>query len=305
MSKNTALLASALEYAARGWHVFPLIPGTKKPATPRHRADQCDGTDPRCRAGHTGWEQRATTDLARITRAWTGDTAWGIGIACGPSGLLVIDTDTDTDGDTGEAVILALASAHGSLPPTWTVSTPSGGIHRYYTQPAAALGNTARRLGALVDTRGVGGYVVAPPTRTSTGRYDTVVTDPVADLPGWLVGLLTSPPLPPADSRIVGPDPAGAPPVTDRYVTAAITGETAKIRQAPPGTRNQQLFLSAIALGQIVGAGLLDHHRAAAALMAAADTHLTARAYTPREAASTIASGLARGTGEPRRTEAA
>jgi len=85
---RAALAAAALDAAARGWHVFPLRPGDKRPAYPDHTADRCTGTDPRCRAGHQGWEPRATTDPARITRAWTA-AAYNIGIATGPSGLIV------------------------------------------------------------------------------------------------------------------------------------------------------------------------------------------------------------------------
>ncbi|MGW1451161.1 bifunctional DNA primase/polymerase, partial [Micromonospora sp. NPDC002411] len=65
------LLTAALAHAARGWHVFPLRPDDKRPAFPDHTADQCAGRDPRCRTGHVGWEARATTDPARIRRAWS------------------------------------------------------------------------------------------------------------------------------------------------------------------------------------------------------------------------------------------
>ena len=48
----------------------------------------------RCaRAGeHLGWEPRATVDPDRIRRAWS-RVPYDIGIACGPSGLLVLDLD--------------------------------------------------------------------------------------------------------------------------------------------------------------------------------------------------------------------
>ena len=46
------LRTAALLYASRGWHVFPLRPGDKRPAFPDHAEADCNRTDPRCRAGH-------------------------------------------------------------------------------------------------------------------------------------------------------------------------------------------------------------------------------------------------------------
>ena len=63
---RAALAAAALDAAARGWHVFPVRPGDKRPAYPDHTEERCNGTDPRCRNGHQGWEPRATTDSTRI-----------------------------------------------------------------------------------------------------------------------------------------------------------------------------------------------------------------------------------------------
>jgi len=84
------LLAAAMAHASRGWHVFPLRPGSKQPAL--HGEDHCPRTGP-CRHGHQGWEQRATTDPARIRACWVRG-AWNVAIACGRSGLVVIDLDT-------------------------------------------------------------------------------------------------------------------------------------------------------------------------------------------------------------------
>ncbi|WP_129787733.1 bifunctional DNA primase/polymerase [Promicromonospora panici] len=298
-----ALLATALEYAARGWHVFPLIPGSKRPATPRHAATDCDGSDPWCRGGHTGWEQRATTDPDRITRAWT-TAPYGVGIACGPSGLLVIDTDTPKPGATaaasGEETLASLVAAHdgaASLPETWTVATPSGGVHRYYTTEhlTTTLGNTAGRLGALIDTRGTGGYVVAPPTTTPAGRYDGTADAEAAPLPAWLVQQLTPRPAAPSSPRELRP-------VTHRsaYLRAVLTKEAAHVSEATEGGRNHALFAAACCLGELIAGGSLTDSDATATLLDACAGHIANGAFTEAEAWATVRSGFRRGASKPR-----
>ena len=306
---TTDRLGAALGYAERGWPVFPLRPGTKKPAVPDHPASQCDGTDPRCTTGHTGWEQRATTDPARITLAWTRRPRCGIAIACGPARLIVIDLDIpDTPGHRPGAWHLAhLERAHQPLPPTFTVTTPSGGQHRYYQAPPdTVLGNTASQLAPYVDTRACGGYVVAPPTRTTDGTYQCCDPRTPAELPAWFAGLLTPHPAPTPFRRPTDRD-LGLTHISQAlasYVTAAITGEIDRLTGAPPGTRNTTLFTVAVALGQLVGAGILDLDTARRRLLEAAGDHLNAGAYGHRQALTTIASGLQRGAREPRRLPA-
>ncbi len=147
---DNPLLAAALAYAARGWHVFPLRPGDKRPAFPAHPANRCDGSDPRCRAGHAGWEQRATTDPDRIRRAWTA-RPYGIGIACGPSGLVVIDLDTPKDDQTtsGVRTFGALCEHAGqSVDPTQVAEWASHSVHvllRVYAKCTAGRDALARR----------------------------------------------------------------------------------------------------------------------------------------------------------------
>ena len=117
------LLAWALRLTARGWHVFPITPGAKKPPV----VDR--------------WESRATTDPDQINRWWQ-HAPYAIGIATGPSRLVVIDLDIPKPGDalpdrwahlrigSGAAVLRALTrEQHTTVTPTYTVSTPSGGWH--------------------------------------------------------------------------------------------------------------------------------------------------------------------------------
>ncbi|MGH3812680.1 MAG: bifunctional DNA primase/polymerase [Pseudonocardiaceae bacterium] len=306
----SALLTAALGYAARGWHVFPLHPDSKRPACPDHRASDCDGSDPRCRDRHTGWEGRATTDVERIRRAWSSG-GYGIGIACGPSQLVVLDRDTAKPDDVppprfapygvrsgAEMLAMLAVEAKASVPATYTVRTVSGGTHLYYRAPECEpLANTAGSLGWLIDTRGRGGYVVAPPT-TIRGHPYTVTDDrDPASMPGWLVALLIRHDIPaprPSPRPVIPSDRAG------RYVTAAIAGETAKVRMALAGNRNHTLFCAAVALGQLVAGGSLADEDARAALMQASAKHIAANAFTHAEAEATIRSGLATGARNPR-----
>lgn len=302
---DNRLLAAALDYATvKRWPVFPLRPGTKLPATPTHTADACDQRDPRCREGHAGWEARATCETDRVTRAWT-RKPYGIGIACGPSGLLVVDLDVAKGtAASGQETLTQLEHDHGqALPATWTVGTPSGGRHLYYRQPPGPrLGNTAGRVGPGIDTRGWGGYVAAPPTTTPSGDYWLVDDHPPVDLPSWFAQLLT----PVARSTSASqPDRRQMRQVSStgrarRYVGQAVTGELERIADAVEGRRNHTLFCSSVAFGQLVGAGVLGQGDAEELLEAAARQHVAAGAYSTTQARQTIASGLRRGLREPR-----
>lgn len=307
---DPGLLAAALAHAAREWHVFPLRPDDKRPAFPDHTAENCTQADPRCRAAgrHLGWEPRATCDPNRIRRAWS-TRPYGVGIACGPSGLAVVDLDVPkTVDDTPPAdwagardgldVLSALAARHGgSIDTTYTVTTGRGGSHLYYRHPAAGpqLRNTTGErsgLGWKVDTRAHGGYVVAAGSTVAGRPYAVALDCDPAPLPTWLAGLLTPAPRPacrpaavalPADRR--GP-----------YVAAAIRRQVAHLTAAPDGQRNHALFTSAVALGQLAAGGALTDDDVTAVLEPAA----LSIGLRPGEVARTIASGLRTGANNPR-----
>jgi hypothetical protein len=245
----------------------------------------------------------ATTDAEQITRWWR-EAPYNIGVATGPSGLLVIDLDQPKDGETvpepwnsrgvscGRDVLDQLAANAGHvLPRTWTVSTPSRGQHLYYRQPdGTELGNTAGRLGWKIDTRGNGGYVVGAGSVVHGRRYRADVIRRPAILPDWITAALT----PSACSDIPSstPDPRN----TSAYARAALVGEIDKVLAATQGHRNDTLNRAAFALGQLTGAHLLDEAIARDELVSAA-----ARIGLPRhEATRTITSGLTAGALHPR-----
>jgi len=292
MDATNNLRAWALHLAARGWHVFPIAPNAKRPPV----IDR--------------WETRASTNPDQITRWW--QVPYTIGIATGPSGLVVIDLDIPKPGETtpdqwatlgirsGAGVLRALARQHDTtVTPTYAVTTPSGGWHLYYTTPTGAqLRNTHNALEWKIDTRAHGGYIVAPGCQVPPGRYELVDDRDPAELPDWLHQALDPQP----SARLSAPTVAAATNPSG-YVSTAVRGEIQRVRIAPPGQHNAALCRAAYALGQLIGAGLLDHDTAQAELTTAADALTSTDCdCTPREVARVITAGLAAGARNPRRT---
>lgn len=263
------LMRAALAAAERGWHVFPLRPGTKRPAL--HGETACPGTGP-CASGHRKWEDRATTDPDRIRAAWS-RAPFNVGVATGPSGLLVVDLDvpkdkSSADAPCGATSFGALCERTGrAVPRTRTVRTASGGSHLYFTAPAAVrLHNTAGTLAPLVDTRAWGGYVVAAGSTVDGARYELVGPALLRPLPDWLKALL----LPPHPVN----RPATAPAAGRRrsYVDAALARETAAVTAAREGQRNATLLRAGRALGRFVASGDLARTEVENALQGAGET---------------------------------
>ncbi|GID26818.1 bifunctional DNA primase/polymerase [Paractinoplanes brasiliensis] len=310
------LRAAALAHAARGWHVFPLRPDNrphdpdqaKRPAFPDHAEDRCPGTDPRCRDGHTGWEPRATCDPQRIARAWQ-RVPYNVGIACGPSGLVVIDLDARKPDATppagcehyrhGLEVFTDLCRQHGQPVPddTYTVETGNGGRHLFFTHPAGPpLRNTQGRrggLGYLIDTRAHGGYVVAAGSTAAGRAYRVLLDRPLLVLPSWLADLLR-PAVPARPRTVLGDFSAfrrGA------YVRAAVRRTLDHLADAPVGERNAALLGGAVSLGQLAAGGALTETEVIEALTPTA----LAIGLTEQETSRTIRSGLRYGANKPRR----
>ncbi|MFJ7018461.1 bifunctional DNA primase/polymerase [Streptomyces sp. NPDC101117] len=282
---NRHLLYAALDAAERGWAVLPLRPGDKRPAL--HGEDVCPGIGD-CAGGHRKWEERATIDPDRIRRAW-GELPFNVGIATGPSGLVVVDLDmpkrkSRADTPNGVTTFAALCERAGqAVPTTRTVRTASGGVHLYFTAPVdLRLGNTAGRLGKRIDTRAWGGYVVAPGSITRAGAYTLLNDMPPIPLPGWLSAHLTVRHA--ARALTAAPSAVRA----SKYAAAGLNAETASVRQAPEGERNATLLRAARALGRFVAWGDLPREQVEEALQLAGEQ----AGLSPRSCMATIRSGL-------------
>ena len=161
-----ATLSAALNLAARGHRVFPLPEGRKEPPIERFGA-------------------RATTDRATIEKWWTdpfGDPDnRNVGVATG-GGLLVLDFDMKP-GQYGARSLFEMEMQ--GLPETFSVRTPSGGLHLYFHGPDVS--NSVGKIAPNVDVRSAGGYVVGPGSETPLGRYAIESDIPLADAPAWLI----------------------------------------------------------------------------------------------------------------------
>lgn len=253
------LLGWALAYAARGFSVFPLVPGGKTPLT-----------------GH-GFKD-ATTERALIAAWWSFNPQANIGLATGSgSGLVVLDVD----GPDGESSL----ERFPPLPDTWCALTRRG-AHWYFRHPGREIRNSAGKLGPGLDVRGDGGYVVAPPSAHADGEYEWAGEHrKLAPWPDWL-NPPRNEPLRAAESARA--HPAGVLHRGGRVAAVALERELAAVLAAPVGTRNDTLNRAAFALARFVSSGELRGADTARELLAAA----AAAGLPEHEARRTIASAF-------------
>jgi len=232
----------------------------------------------------------ATIHVGQIRQWWGNWPDANPAIACGPSGLLVIDADK-----AGE--FERLCSDQGQpVPDCYQVATAKG-RHYWFHQPAEPLGgsNPLRSQGYEIDVRGVGGYVMAPGAIHETGTIYTG-TGPlpeVSDLPeapSWLIGMLRG-----KTTRTT------TAPVGEPGQHAALGRELAKVALAKSGGRNEQLNRSAYNLGQLIGPGGLSEGLVRASLIEVGG----AAGLEPDEVLATVESGLVKGQANSRNTTAA
>lgn len=152
------MLLEAVEYAKRGWYVFPC---REKPGATFVR-NGIEVTPVEKTPYVANGLNDATLDLDQIKAWWTKWENAMIGVNAGKSGLFVIDIDkkhvngldTFTTWDINDT-----AGLHSM--------TPSGGIHIIFT----GTGKSSTNAKTGIDTRGEGGYFIAPPSRILDGEY--------------------------------------------------------------------------------------------------------------------------------------
>jgi hypothetical protein len=169
MMTTTSQSEFAIALAQNGFHVFPLVPGGKLPEI-------------------KNFPGRATMDVEQIKTWWNG-TKHNVGISTShfavDQALIVVDLDLK-NGKHGDQSLVQLELDGFELPPTLTVTTPSGGTHFYYRTPKA-LRQGVDLLGSGLDIRSLGGFVVGPGSVIGGKEYVVKHKSQVAPAPDWLV----------------------------------------------------------------------------------------------------------------------
>ena len=249
------LTSAAIDYAERGWYIFPVEARGKRPLI-------------------SNGVKGATSDRIQIVDWW--DDGWedaNIGLATGKSGLVVIDID-----DTSQIRHLQ----HRHLPRTLVSKTGSGGYHLFYLAPEWPLGPTVGRLPGLgevpgIDLRAGESYVILPPSMHPSGRrYEWDTKAPIAACPSWLK---------PEPPKVRTPREIKS---EDTYAAAALRDVADQIRRAPVGQRNHTLNAAVFPLRRFIDSGALDAELVREVVSQAAEE----AGLSPREITPTLRSAL-------------
>lgn len=185
----TESATAALEYAAKGWPVFPV--NGKVPLTPNGFKD-------------------ATTERSKLVEFWETSPIGGVAIATG-NGIGVLDIDPRSGGEEGFVALLA----GRALPNTPMCLTGGGGRHYYFRLPPSISVGSRSGIRPGVDWKSSGGYVVAPPSLHASGKkYEWEASShpddiPLAEIPAWLLAEIQGPK--PGASKVAGPMPEKIP----------------------------------------------------------------------------------------------
>jgi hypothetical protein len=154
-------LAHALDLAARGRAVFPMVPATKRPAYTHGVND--------------------ATRCTEIIRSWFSRSGLVPAVATGePSGVVVLDLDRQHNG------AVWWENHRNRLPATEIYRTRSGGLHLVFLHRPGIRTVAIGKIGAGVEIRSTGASAIFWPAYGLRRLSDS----PPADLPAWL-----SPPL--------------------------------------------------------------------------------------------------------------
>ena len=261
------------------------------------------------------WQETRQTDALwqgiRSKAYWS--ECHGVALVNGFGGWVNIDIDSRAKTDAAtppvpRAVAEEFLAALGLLADyPWLVASPTGGWHLYAIVDSLDI-ETGKldRLHAHpavdhVELRYTGHYTALPGSMHPNGKLYAwanaePTTSPVhvdgALLLAAYLNLTQAKQKPAAPARTTASSTSSH----SAYVAKAVADECARVSAALVGSRNDTLNNAALALGELVGAGVLSETEAEAALLSAA----LACGLDESSALATIHSGMTKGKSQPR-----
>lgn len=167
-------LNAALAYAAAGWYVLPVNPGTKHPGSVVGK----------------GWPSLSSRDPKQIA-AWFAGSSHGIALHAGRSGAVILDVD-NLDHVPDEVMLVIETS--GCPYQSTRDDQPGRGHYLLANTSGRRIGNSLGQLATdhqWGEVRGANGVIIAAPTpHPGGGRYHWQRTGPLPPLPDYLADAL-------------------------------------------------------------------------------------------------------------------
>lgn len=304
---NTSTMAAALTYINAGLSVIPCRAGDKRP---HFKLLPQDST------GRATWEPYQEGIAGNETvRTWFENGA-NIAIVAGmvSGGLMIFDFDYDA-----ETIFPLWKRDIGTIAQALVIVKSPKGYHAYGRFPAP-LGNTVLAEGCinpgeddpakrifktLIETRGEGGYIIAPPSVYNDHTYTVIQGDLNAiaffdqETFNFLLAAAQAfnerPPVeyPKAATTIINHHQPSSM-RTLGYARAALNGECLTIEKTQKGGRNKQLNRSSFRMGRFIGSGFISQSEVENALYYAAQQ----AGLTHKESINTMRSGIEDGITE-------
>lgn len=272
-------------YLDKGWAIFPVIPRGKQPIAElvEHGV------------------KNATVDYLLVKKWWGKYPDANIGLSCELTNMAIVDLDTPQAMTRWHLILDALGykDLHTAIVRT------AKGEHWYFKQPESIkVKNTQKgknRDGSVdlekIELRGVGGYVVLPPSVHETGviyewQKGHLPSDGIATMPLDVLACL-QPPRPelpkvtiPSLPRDVGE--------AKRHAANVVRKVARELAATPSGAWHQEILRKGRFVGQLVGAGSIDEEWAFATLLDA-----TARRKDHKDSEHTLKQALEFGQQHP------
>lgn len=159
---TSVLMNAAIEYARRGWKIFPVAHNHKYPHPELSK----------------GGYKCATNDLSTIKAWWTADPNANIGLSLADSGLVCLDADTYKSDCSFDELV-----EQYDIPTTLRQRSASGGLHLIFK--CLPEDKFPGQLGSSIDIKH-NGYILLSPSVFEGNTYAWDNNEEIAAAPHWL-----------------------------------------------------------------------------------------------------------------------